>query len=224
MGILSSQSEKVNTGQVKTLRDVSSNIRNLLQAGNNYLGARNASDSSATNQYSYAITKLGSQQRGDVMSQTRQLQSEIDDKVYKLSTAYNNEKNKMNLDYSNKKYEVQLWLAEAGNELKRQKASGMLNRNADLNSLSTNLYNQAVTKLQNLEAQYQAQQTGLTNWVLQNSNSVAEVQRGLKQLGSYVAPTQSYSAIQNPFGNYQNSSQTPVYGGSSYQEDEDLFN
>ena len=47
------------------------------------LGARGAGDSSAANQYSYALNRLGSKERGNVMNTTAQSQQEIENQKSK---------------------------------------------------------------------------------------------------------------------------------------------
>lgn len=75
--LLDKQYRKNEENQVRSLQDIADNIRNLYRSGNIYLGSRGAGDSSAANQYSYAVTKLGSKQRGDVLNQTRSIQIDI---------------------------------------------------------------------------------------------------------------------------------------------------
>jgi len=58
--------QNLDTSRQKTLRDLSSNLAQSWQQGNIALGTRGASDSSAANQYSYALTKMGNRNRGDI--------------------------------------------------------------------------------------------------------------------------------------------------------------
>ena len=85
---LTAQKGVVEGQQKKTLADISNNLRNAYMAGNIYLGARGAGDSSAANQYSYALTKLGSQQRGDVSGQYAGIQNDIMGRENALATTY----------------------------------------------------------------------------------------------------------------------------------------
>ena len=70
---ISTAETKLETQKTKTLRDIASNIRNQMMAGNVYLGTRGVGDSSAAGQMQYALTKLGSRQRGDVMNQVAKI-------------------------------------------------------------------------------------------------------------------------------------------------------
>jgi len=83
------QRGEVEKNQVKTLRDLSENVRNSFMAGNVYLGARGAGDSSASNQYAYALTKMGSKQRADIMNNTSGIMGDIDNREFKLKSKNN---------------------------------------------------------------------------------------------------------------------------------------
>jgi len=192
---LSTQERKAEEGQVKTLKDISSNIRNLMSAGNTYLGSRGAGDSSAVNQYGYALTKLGSQQRGDVMGQTRQILSDIGDRKSKLDNIYMQEKSRLTTEKDNAIQGVASWFADAQNQLRQAKAQGQLSKSQDLQALTTNLYNQAVQQLTNIQNQTAQRQSQLESWALNNSKSLAEAKANLAGVSQYSAPTQSYSAI-----------------------------
>lgn len=195
LGELGTQERKVEEGQVKTLKDISNNIRNLMQAGNTYLGSRGAGDSSAVNQYGYALTKLGSQQRGDVMGQTRQIMSDIGDRKSKLDNVYMQEKNRLTVEKDNAVQGIASWFADAQNQLRQAKAQGQLNKSQDLQALTTNLYNQAVQQLTNIQTQTSQKQAQLESWALNNSKSLAEAKANLAGVAQYSAPTQSYSQI-----------------------------
>ncbi len=192
---LGTQERKTEESQVKTLKDISNNIRNLMQAGNTYLGARGAGDSSAVNQYGYALTKLGSQQRGDVMGQTRQIMSDINDRKSRLDNVFMQEKNRLTVEKDNAIQGVASWFADAQNQLRQAKAQGQLAKSADLQTLTTNLYNQAVQQLANIQTQTAQRQAQLESWALNNSKSLAEAKANLAGIAQYSAPTQSFSPI-----------------------------
>src|SRR3990167_5681529 len=119
---------KTEQNQVRTLRDLSVNIRNAFQAGNVYLGARGAGDSSAANQYSYALTKLGSQQRSDIMQQGADIFGEIDAREFKLGNIYNQEVNRLGSDRDQKLLGIQSWFAEQQNGIRQAQAQGQLGK------------------------------------------------------------------------------------------------
>src|SRR4030042_6638110 len=144
---LNVQGQQTETNQVKTLKDISSNIRNLMNAGNTYLGRMGAGDSSAVNQYAYGLTKLGSQQRGDVQSQTASILSDIADRGSKLNNIYMQEKNRLAGERDTRIGQIADWFGSAQLQIQQAKANGQLAKSQDLQTLTTNLYNQAVTAL-----------------------------------------------------------------------------
>lgn len=192
---LNTQKTKAEANQVKTLADVSNNIRNLMQAGNTYLGARGAGDSSAVNQYAYALTKLGSQQRGDVQSQTTSIMNDIADREAKLNNVYMQEKNRLQGELNTQMGSIAQWFAEQQQAIAQAKANGELNKSSDLQNLNTNLLNTALQQIANVQNQVQTRQSQLETWAMNNSTTLADLKKNMASVGSYTAPTQTYSAI-----------------------------
>lgn len=188
MADLGTQRRKNQEGQVKTLQDISDNIRNLFQAGNVMLGTRGAGDSSAANQYSYAVTKLRSKQRGDVLSQTRSIENDIADRETRLNTIVTQETGKLKTNRDNRILQIAQWFQDAQNQLLQAKAQGQLQKGQSLASLSTQLLQQAQQALLQADANYKNQQNSLLTWAENNSKSVNELKNNLSQIGSYAAP------------------------------------
>ncbi len=181
VGDLNKQIGTVEQGQVKSLKDVADNIRNLMQSGNTYLGARGAGDSSAVNQYAYGLTKLGSQQRGDVMAQTKDQIGKINDNIAKVNLVATQEKQKIDYEVGQKTQEIAQWFADQQTQIKSA-------ANKDKQALATNLYNQAVSQLAQLQNYAQSRQAQVESWALSNSTSakVSEILANTKFLCSCV--------------------------------------
>lgn len=188
VGDLNTQIGKTEQGQVKTLKDVADNIRNLMQAGNTYLGARGAGDSSAVNQYAYGLTKLGSQQRGDVMSQTKNIIADINGQIAKVNMVATQEKNRIQSEVGQKTQEIAQWFADQQTNIKSA-------ANKDKQALATNLYNQAVSQLSQLQNYAQSRQAQIESWALSNSTTAKEALAKVQQYGQFQAPGQQYSPI-----------------------------
>ncbi len=211
---LGKEKTKTESAQVKSLADISNNLRNLMQAGNTYLGARGAGDSSAVPQYAYAVTKLGSQQRGDVVSQTRNIIANIDDKITNVKNIFTQEKARIKSDLSNKIQEIAIWFSDAQRQIQQAKASGELSKSTDLQNLSTNLYNAALTQLTNIQNFATNRQAMLEEWAANNSTSLSQLKQNLSSIGSFVAPQVGYSNISGtPTFDAQGNMSVP-YGGS----------
>lgn len=187
------QKGKAETGQVKTLKDIASNIRNLMQGANNYLGDLGAGDSSAVNQYAYALTKLGSEQFGNVKAQTAQTMQDIQDKESTLNNIYLQEKNKLQGDYNNQVGQIAQWFSTAQNQILQAKANGQLAKSQDLQSLTTNMYNQALAALQNIQNQTAQRQATLESWAASNATTIGQLKQNMAQVAQYTAQNPTYS-------------------------------
>jgi hypothetical protein len=209
------QSNKAQTGQVKTLKDISSNIRNLMQGANNYLGALGAGDSSAANQYAYALTKLGSEQYGNVKNQTAQTLQDINDKSTQLNNIYMQESTKLKGDYNNQIQEVAKWFADAQGQLIQAKAQGQLAKSQDLQTLTTNMYNQAMSALQNIQNQTASKQATLETWAASNATNINQLKSNMSQVAQYTAQNPTYSLASATPTVAPSGSTSATYGGYS---------
>lgn len=185
---LNTQRRKTQEGQVKTLNDIADNIRNLFQTGNVMLGSRGAGDSSAANQYSYAVTKLGSKQRGDVMSQTRSIEADIQDRESKLNNIFTQETSKLRTERDNSILQIAQYFQDKQNELVQAKAQGQLQRGQSLAQLSTQLLNQAQQYLMQADADFKNKQNALMTWATNNATTIGQLKSNLAAVGQYNAP------------------------------------
>lgn len=219
---LNTQKRKTEQNQVKTLADVSNNIRNLMQAGNTYLGSRGAGDSSAVNQYAYALTKLGSQQRGDVQSQSASIMNDIADREAKLGNIYMQEKNRLNGELNTQLGSIAQWFAEQQSAIAQAKANGELSKSTDLQNLNTNLLNIALQKITDVQNDVKTRQSQLETWAMNNSTNLTQLKQNMASIGAYTAPTQTYSTINGtPQVDSQGNISTQFKGGvGNYTTDE----
>ena len=155
------------TNQTKNLNDLSQYLQQAWQQGNNMLGTRGASDSSAANQYSYALAKQGSQQRGDIMQQTEQLQNN-------LKTAYDTEMKNNDLEKQNQLLNIAQWFTEAQNEYQGKRAEVQ----AQMSSDSLNYALQLVNQAQEIWAQ---KKSTLDQWAANKAQSLPQLTQMLNQ-------------------------------------------
>lgn len=188
---LQGQRDKAGTQQAKTLQDLSDNIRNLFQSGNVYLGARGASDSSASNQYAYGLTKMGSQQRGDVTAQYAGINNDINARETRLNEIHSGQINDLKSQHDQQVNQIAQWFGEQQNALKQAKAQGQLQKGQDLASLSQNLLNVALQQLQTVQQEAQAKRQSLDQWAMNHSNDIGQLKNNLSQVSStnYSMPT-----------------------------------
>lgn len=209
------QEQLTQTNKVKTLKDIADNLRNSFMAGNIYLGARGAGDSSAANQYSYALTKLGNQQRGDVNSQVTGIMQDIGDKKTALTQIVNNEINKLKTAYDNTVQSIAQWFAEQQNAIKGLKGQALLQKSQELYTQGVNALNQAKQEASN-------KRTALEQWAMNNATTIQQLTENLAQVSGnaqYVQPKATKIAgtpTTDSSGNLSQAGYTP--GGAVTQD------
>lgn len=219
---LNRETVKTEQNQVKTLKDISDNIRNLMQGGNTYLGSRGAGDSSAVNQYAYALTKLGSKQRGDAQTQVKGIIDNINDRISKVKNIATQETNRIKSELGIKTQEIGQWLSEQQMAIKQAKANGELSKSQDLQSLTTNLYNQAVQQLTQLQNAASQRMATIESWALSNSTSAKQAIAKAQEYASYQAPSIGYTPISGTPTSDAQGNVTANYGGGVNTQDEYL--
>lgn len=183
--LLTRQRERAETSQAKNLRDLAANLRNAMMAGNVFLGARGAGDSSASNMYSYALSKLSSQQRGNIMGQTADIMREIGDREVNLNNIYNAEINRLANERDQKIAQIATWFDEQQNALRQAKGQVGVARGQDLANLSQNLLNTALQQLAFVQQEASNRRTALEQWALSNADSIQEAKANLQGVSAF---------------------------------------
>lgn len=225
MGDLATSRRKNEEQQVKSLADIADNIRNLFQTGNVMLGTRGAGDSSAANQYSYAVTKLGSKQRGNVLAQTRSIENDIADREAKLNNVVTQETSKLRTERDNNILQIAQYFQDKQTELQQMKAQGQLQRGQSLANLSTQLLQNAQNMLMQADADYKNKQNTLLSWAASNAQNINQLKSNLAQLGQYNVPGLNVGAMNgSPTFDAQGNMNTSFYGGGGSTRDDRLKN
>jgi len=182
---LQRQRETTETTQAKNLRDIAANVRNAFMAGNVFLGAQGAGDSSAVNQYSYALGKLGTQQRTDIMKQTAGIIQQIGDKETNLKNVYDSEVKNLANQRDQQVMSIATWFAEQQNALRQAQAQGALQKGQDLATLSQNLLSNALNRLNQIETEATNRRSALEQWALNNSKTIQEAKANLQAISGF---------------------------------------
>lgn len=223
MSDLQGQRTEVTQNQNKNLKDMAENIRNLFMTGNVMLGSRGAGDSSASKQYSYALTKLGNKARGDITSQAAGSMDQIRQREFKLSETYNTEKSRLATEKQNKILEISSWLSEQQNQIRQAKASGELSKSTDLANLSKNLLDQALSALNQANSEITNRNSMLDQWAINNSKNIAQLKSNFEGISNYKAPTinsPQFSGTPSFSGGNFN---LPINWTGGYSKDEDEY-
>ena len=219
LGALQTQEDKAMTNQEKNLKNLTENTRNSMMAGNIYLGSRGAGDSSAANQYSYALTKLGTKARGGVMSQTSDIVAEIGKRETDLRATVDNEERRLASDRDIKLGEVADWFTSAQQQVRQAQASGQLQKGTDLANLSRSLLDQAMAKLSQIDQEASSRRQALDQWAITNSNSIAEVKANLQRVSGFNPSLPQAGPIAST-PQVDTSGNLRVFGGSANPEEE----
>jgi len=208
--------------QVKNLRDLASNIQNQYKAGQAYLGSVGAGDSSAANQYSYALNRMGTRERSNLMQSSANNMSLINDRKAKLNTIYTQEMSRLDTDFSNKKLEVTQWLADAQNQLRQMYASGELNKYNDLQELSTSALNLALQEYEAAKSNFYNRQNQLQTWALNNATTVKQAANNLASVSQLNLIQPSF--VPSSYGtNRQTTSSSSLFGYGQREQKYDIF-
>lgn len=222
---LGNQRVQAEQNQAKTLRDLGSNLKNSFMAGNVYLGSRGAGDSSAANQYAFALTKMGSQQRGDIMNNTSNIMNDISGRETNLNNIYNTEKKNLQEGLNQQISGIAQWYSNAVQNLQAQKAQGQLSKSQDLQSLSKDILNQALSQLSSIQQSAQQRQSSLDSWAMSNSQNLSQLKQNLSSVASpsYQLP-QSQSLTGTPqFTSDGRIFVPPGYGTNTTEKKTTLF-
>ncbi len=201
--------------QKTSLRDLGDNVKNLFASGNTYLGARGAGDSSAANQYSYAIAKMGTRERANIMNQVQQRTQQIGD-------IYNQESNRLKSDLDTKTASIATWFNDAQNQLRQQIGQAGLNKQKDIQALSQQIYTQAINAYQQLQGETKQRQSMLEQWALNNSKSVQEAVTNMQSLSQM--PQFQGLGQQLPQGSMEGQTAAPIgFGATGSTQKRDIF-
>lgn len=170
----------LNNYQARSLKDLGEYIRQSFQQGNTILGTRGASDSSAANQYAFALTKLGSQERGKVMQDIAQRQE-------RLKTTFDTEVKNLELSKNNQLLQISQWFAEAQNQIGGMRADAQRQKSQEALNYAMQLADQVNQQAAN-------RRSALDTWVLNHANSLKEAQAGLMANAQNVPAFQGFDA------------------------------
>lgn len=189
---LGGEREKTASAQEKNFRALDENLRNQMQAGNIFLGARGAGDSSAAGMYNYALGRQGNQVRGNLMGQTADINNEINKREENLNNVYNTEINNTKKEYDAGINQIATWYADAQRQIAEAKGSAGRDKGLSLAQMSYEALNQAKQRAQELQNYAMQKQTALDQWAMNNSTNIKSMKANLGAVqgtyDGYAAP------------------------------------
>lgn len=211
-GQLGQAQNQLEGNRKKTLNDLTDNLMASFRQGNQLLGTRGASDSSAANQYSYAIAKQGNKSRGDV-------QSQYDQNLFQLKNTYDTETKNLELQKNSQLQQIAGWFAEAQNALRQQKGQAALQKSQQALSM-------AMQAAQEVNSRVAEKQSLLDQWAANHATSFQQLANQLGQRGSFSvqAPgnygqitTSSPGSTGGAFTGYGSSTEKDLFGNPIYR-------
>ena len=214
---LNTQRRQTEQGQAKNLQGLAEDVRNLFKAGSIKLGAMGAGDSSAANQYSYAISKMGNQNRGNIMQQATEINNQINDREFKLKSTYDSELANIKEQVNQKSMEIATWFSQQQQAIQQAKASGQLQKGQDLASLSKQILGQAQNALLMAQQQAASKQSALETWAMNNSTTIQQLKQNMAALPGVAQQIQGQPLQGNLQGSQSEGyNYVPSGGGGNY--------
>lgn len=181
--------QEVAQNQGNALTNLAGDIRNLMQAGNNYLGNRNAGDSSASKMYSYALTKEGNKNRASILNQANKSYNDLNMKETEIKSAASQAIN-----------EIQTWkatrMAEIAQYIQSQK-SALEQGKIDARQVG---YDRALQYLQQLDQQSRSWQQAVQQWGMERMSQLNNIKLQMGQTAQFNAPQLVAGEIQGAQG------------------------
>lgn len=191
--------------QTKTLQDIGEALNNMWQQGGRMLGTRGAADSSATGMYNYAVGKLGSKQRGDVMQ-------DVSRRLTNLKTTYDTNLQNLELEKSNQVQQIGQWYADAMNSIKGMRAELQQQK-------SEQALNVAMQMLNDAKTQTAQRQSILDQWAAQKAQSLPQLKAMLDSNTANLQPFQGLTANTS----FKGTAQSPgLFGFGNTQSNDSL--
>jgi hypothetical protein len=175
---LKHSSDLIDQQQSNSLRDLATNMQNSFQQAQNQLGNLGAGDSSAADQYSYALSKSANQNRASILQQANNNRDNVNLQQNSLSRQHDQQLSSLNTWKSNALLNISSQYAQQRAQLEQLKASAPAQYVSQLQTLNNN----ALSALQNVDVANQAQMANLGD-IAQNSGYT-----GLDLSGTQIQP------------------------------------
>jgi len=199
--------QSLDTNRQKTLRDLTDNLTQSFKQGNTFLGTRGASDSSAANQYSYALAKEGNRARGDV-------QSQYDQNLFQLNNIVDKEKRIAKTEFDNQLLQISNWFAEAQQSISTLKGQAAQQKSNELLTIAMNEANR-------IKQENSSRLSMLDQWAMSNAKSIEQA-RGMMAQNSQFS-MQAPSQFGSINGGGQQSGGMFGYGQSNEDKRKGIF-
>ena len=178
--------QQVAQRQAKSVRDLQENMRNLLQAGNIQLGVGGAGDSSAKDMLSFALSKAAGRSGADISNQAQAMYTDIDMQGNQIKATYDDNLAKLATWRDTNLSEVTKWAQEMLMNIESQKATAKGQQAAALAANETNIINNALSRLQQIDDQVSYWNKGIQEWALNRMAQIDDAKAKISGYGKYT--------------------------------------
>lgn len=195
-----------------TLRDLSQDLINAMQAGQVYLGGIGAGASSAVGRMTGALSKAANKRSTDVFNQYNKIMSDINLKEEDVRTTVQQELSNIRQWKANKIAEVVQWVNSQKLQMQGMRADAQM-------MASQNALQQAYDRLNRIEQNTTNYSNALREWALSRSENLAQLKTNLQGVAQYQQPNVAYQ----PFsGRYRSTPGGGRYAPSAGTTEEEL--
>ena len=178
--------QQVAQRQAKSVRDLQENMRNLLQAGNIQLGVGGAGDSSAKDMLSFALSKAAGRSGADISNQAQAMYTDIDMQGNQIKATYDDNLAKLATWRDTNLSEVTKWAQEMLMNIESQKATARGQQAQALAANETNIINNALSRLQQIDDQVSYWNKGIQEWALNRMAQIDDAKAKISGYGKYT--------------------------------------
>lgn len=170
---LNNQRTKVETNQVRNLKDLATAMGQSFNAFSNQLGVMGAGDSSAAKtMLPYALSRMEAGQRGQITRGSQDAYAGIDEREGQLNNMVLQETNKLNQAKMQEMNAVADWFNNAKFQIAQMKGQ-------DVRGLAENVLMQAIQAADQVNQQYTARQNALRDWATSTATNVGQLKSNL---------------------------------------------
>lgn len=216
---LNTQRQGVETNQVRSLKDLSNAITQSYGSFSNKLGNMGAGDSSASRvMLPYALSRTEAQQRGQLNRTTADQMSKINESEAKLKSDVMIEKNKLEQGKIGEMGALGEWFDNAKMQISQM-------RLGDAKAAGEQVMSQALSRLNQIQTNYDNKASALQSWAVSNSSNLAQLKSNMSAMTdpALLGSMPSYDLSGLGQGQGQSTSATQAPTGFGYGNTEDIF-
>lgn len=156
---------------------------------------------------------MGTKGRTDIQNQYNQ-------QTARLNEVYNSQVNALEGEKNTQLASIANWFAGAQQQVKQLVGQAGLGRSQDLQALATNVYNQAISAVNQLNTYYLNKKATLETWAMNQSKSIGELTQNLSAVGNYMA---SSPQLGSPMVTSEGQYYIPYGAGSTSTREKNIF-